>query len=117
MKDAKFCKELLAIKIIITKKDEFGIKSTQQAINALVDNGYKVFYDGIVDLCHKYKIMPYNNFMPEVIPFCIGKFMPGNVYNFDDSDAKILLDSIRRDLDYHHANQGIMNKIRKIFKY
>ena len=27
--------------------------------------------------------MPYNNFMPEVIPFCIGKFMPGNVYNFD----------------------------------
>lgn len=116
LKDAKFCKELLAIKIIITKKDEFGIKSTQQAINALVDNGYKVFYDGIVDLCHKYKIMPYNNFMPEVIPFCIGKFMPGDVYNFDDSDAKILLDSIRRDLDYHHANQGIMDKMRKIFK-
>ena len=117
IKDKNFCSKIIAIKIIVTKKDEFCISSTQQAINALIDNGYKVFYDGIVDLCHKYKIMPYNNFMPEVIPFCIGKFMPGDVYNFDDSDAKILLDSIRRDLDYHHANQGIMNKIRKIFKY
>lgn len=116
-KDKEFCKKIVAIKIVVTKKDIWNIHSSQQAINTITENGYKVFYDTIVDICHEFKIMPYNNFMPEVIPFSIGKFMPGNVYNFDDSDAKILLDSIRRDLDNNHKKKGIVNKIRKIFKY
>ena len=115
-KDKEFCKKIVAIKIVVTKKDIWNIHSSQQAINKITESGYKVFYDTIVDICHEYKIMEYNNFMPEVIPFSIGKFMPGHVYNFDDSDARILLDSIRRDLDYHYANKSIMNKLRAIFK-
>lgn len=115
-KDKEFCKKIVAIKIVVTKKDIWNICSSQQAINTIIENGYKVFYDTIVDICHEHKIMEYNNFMPEVIPFSIGKFMPGDLYNFDDSDARILLDSIRRDLDYHYANKSIMNKLRTIFK-
>ena len=115
-KDKEFCKKIVAIKIVVTKKDIWNIHSSQQAINKIIEYGYKVFYDTIVDICHEYKIMEYNNFMPEVIPFSIGKFMPGHVYNFDDNDARILLDSIRRDLDYHYANKSIMNKLRAIFK-
>lgn len=104
--DKEFCNKIIAVKIVVTKKDLFNIHTSQQAINALVDNGYKVFYDGILDLCQKYGIMPYNNFMPEVIPFCIGRFMPGHVYNFDDTDARLLLDSIRRDLDMNCGKKG-----------
>lgn len=115
-KDKEFCKKIVAIKIVVTKKDMWNFQSSQQAINAIVENEYQLFYDTILKICHEYGIMEYNNFMPEVIPFSIGKFMPGNVYNFDDSDARILLDSIRRDLDYHYANQGVMNKLRRIFK-
>lgn len=116
-KDKEFCKKIVAIKIVVTKKDIWNIHSSQQAINTIIENGYKVFYDTIVDICHEHKIMEYNNFMPEVIPFSIGKFMPGDLYNFDDSDAKILLDSIRRDLDNNHKKKGFVNKIRKILKY
>lgn len=116
-KDSDFCKKIIAIKIIVTKKDLWNITTPQQAINVITENGYKVFYDTIVDICHEHKIMEYNNFMPEVIPFSIGKFMPGYVYNFDDSDAKILLNSIRCDLDNNHKEKGIVNKIRKILKY
>lgn len=116
-KDKEFCRKISAIKIVVTKKDEFNVSTCQQAINALVEAGYKVFYDTIVEICHEYGIMEYNNFMPEVIPFSIGKFMPGDVYHFDNSDAKILLDSIRRDLDSNYSKKGITNKIRKIFKY
>lgn len=116
-KDKEFCKKIVAIKIVVTKKDIWTIYSSQQAINTIIENGYKVFYDTIVDICHEHKIMEYNNFMPEVIPFSIGKFMPGDLYNFDDSDAKILLDSIRRDLDNNHKKKGFVNKIRKILKY
>lgn len=116
-KDKEFCKKIDAIKIIVTKKDLWNFHSTQQAINAIIENGYKVFYDTIIDICHENRIIDNNNFMPEVIPFSIGKFMPGDVYNFDDSDVKILLDSIRRDLDNNHMKKSIANKIRKIFKY
>lgn len=116
-KDREFCRKISAIKIVVTKKDIINVATCQQAINAIVDAGYKVFYDTIVEICHEYGIMEYNNFMPEVIPFCIGKFMPGDVYHFDDSDAKILLDSIRRDLDSNYSKKGITNQIRKIFKY
>ena len=116
-KDKEFCKKIVAIKIVVTKKDIWNIHSSQQAINKITESGYKVFYDTIVDICHEYKIMEYNNFMPEVIPFSIGKFMPGDLYNFDDSDAKILLDSIKRDLDNNHKKKGFVNKIRKILKY
>ena len=115
--DNEFCDKIIAIKIVVTKKDLFGIKSSQQAINALIDNGYKTFYDSIVELCHKYKIMPYNNYTPEVIPFSIGRIMAGCVYNFDDSDAGILLDSIRHDLEANCSNKMVSNIIRKILKY
>lgn len=115
-KDRSFCKKILAIKIIVTKSDVLNVTTTQQAINALVENGYKVFYDRIVELCHKYKIMGFNDFMPEVIPFSIGKFMPGDVFTFDNSDARKLLDSIKRDLDLNHYGKGILSKMKNIMK-
>lgn len=50
-------------------------------------------------------------------PFSIGKFMTSDVYHFDDTDAKLLLDSIRRGLDNNSGKKSITNKIRKILKY
>lgn len=50
-------------------------------------------------------------------PFSIGKFTPSDVYHFDDTDAKLLFDSIRRDLDNNSGKKSITNKIRKILKY
>lgn len=46
-------------------------------------------------------------------PFSIGKFMPSDVYHFDDTDAKLLLDSIRRGLDNNSGKKSITNKILK----
>lgn len=43
--------------------------------------------------------------------------MPSDVYHFDNTDAKLLLDSIRRDMDNNSSKKSFTNKIRKILKY
>ena len=63
-KDKEFCKKIVAIKIVVTKKDMWNFQSSRQAINAIVENGYQLFYDTILKICHEYGIMEYNNFMP-----------------------------------------------------
>lgn len=50
-------------------------------------------------------------------PFSIGKFMQSNIYHFDDTNAKLFLDSIRQGLDNNSGKKSITNKIRKILKY
>ena len=117
-KDSDFCKKLVGIHVVVTKSDV--LPSGIHVDEWLLKQGYGLFLERLKRICLKYGIMKRNGFKPDIIPFSLGKFMIGDIFHFDSTDAQKVLEIIRSDIDYDYKQstkftsiiKGIIEKVR-----
>ena len=81
-----FLKKVEGIHIILTKCDYFGEHVDQNVIlDKLNEQGYSAVLSRIKEICKKYDINKQTGSLVGLHPFCVGKFMPGDVYKFDET--------------------------------
>ena len=91
-KNKELMKKVTAIHIILTKSDTLGDYADANVIQErLVQQGYQAVMNRIKKICETYDINKATGFQVGLFPFCIGKFMPGDVYTFDETDALKIL--------------------------
>lgn len=95
-KNDKLMDKVTAIHIILTKSDTLGEYADAHVIeDRLTQQGYKAVMSRIKKICDKYDINEAYGFEVGLFPFCVGKFMPGDVYTFDETDSLKILNVIR----------------------
>ena len=92
-------KKVIAIHIILTKSDTLGEYVDQNVIEELLNSqGYQAVLADIKAICEKYDINKQTGFNVGLYPFCVGKFMPGEVYTFDETDSLKILRVIQKNV-------------------
>ena len=91
-KNDKLMKKVTAIHIILTKSDTLGEYADANVIQErLTQQGYQAVMSRIRKICETYDINKATGFQVGLFPFCVGKFMPGDVYTFDETDSLKIL--------------------------
>lgn len=91
-KNKELMKKVTAIHIILTKSDTLGDYADANVIQELlVQQGYQAVMTRIRKICETYDINKATGFQVGLFPFCVGKFMPGDVYTFDETDSLKIL--------------------------
>lgn len=91
-KNKELMKKVTAIHIILTKSDTLGDYADANVIQELlVQQGYQAVLSRIRKICETYDINKATGFQVGLFPFCVGKFMPGDVYTFDETDSLKIL--------------------------
>lgn len=97
-KNPSLMKKVNAIHIILTKSDTLGDFVDQNVIMDMLNKqGYAAVLSSLKELCVKYDINKQTGFQVGLYPFCVGKFMPGEVYTFDETHSLKLLRAIQRN--------------------
>lgn len=97
-KNKELMKKVTAIHIILTKSDTLGDYADENVIKELlVRQGYQAVLNRIKKLCETYDINKASGFEVGLFPFCVGKFMPGDVYTFDETDSLKILRVIQKN--------------------
>lgn len=91
-KNKAIMKRVVAINVILTKSDTLGNAIDRKVIQNVLDSqGYTTAIENLRGICDKYDINRQTGYHVGIYPFCLGKFMPGDVYEFDNTDSiKIL---------------------------
>lgn len=112
-KDVSFCKKITGIHVVVTIKDVWwkGQMDQSSLLKFVSDYGYMQVISELNDICHEFKIMNYQNNEIDLIPFPIGKFMIGDTYKFDDTDAKRILEIIRNDISKYRKTNRIITSM------
>lgn len=85
-------KNVTAIHFILTKSDALGDRIDDNEIRErLTSLGYTALLSQIRKVCEIYYINKSTGFQVGLYPFSIGKFMPGDVYSFDETDSLKIL--------------------------
>ncbi len=85
-------KNVTAIHFILTKSDALGDDIDYNTIRErLTTQGYTTLLSQIRRVCEMYYINKSMGFQVGLYPFSIGKFMPGDVYSFDETDSLKIL--------------------------
>lgn len=94
---SQLMRKVQAMHIIVTKSDTLGDQVTPDAIQQMIDGqGYSVVLGNLRELCQKYPhINTLTNHEVGIFPFRVGKFMPGDTYTFDPTDAVNIMGVIR----------------------
>lgn len=91
-KDRSFMKKVLGINVILTKCDKICDNINHDVIKKALDSqGYTEDLEKLDRVCEQFNINMRYGFHVPISPFCIGKFMPGKVYAFDDTDSLKLI--------------------------
>lgn len=91
-KNPTLMKKVRAIHLILTKSDTLGEYADANVIQShLTKQGYLAVMNRIKKICEKYDINKGTGFQVGLFPFSVGKFMPGDVYTFDETDSLKLL--------------------------
>lgn len=97
-KNKALMKKVVAIHVILTKSDTLGDFVDPNVIqNVLNEQGYQAVLADIKSLCETYDINKQTGFHVGLYPFCVGKFMPGEVYTFDETDSLKILRVIQKN--------------------
>lgn len=97
-KNKALMKKVVAIHVILTKSDTLGDYIDQSVIQNILDaQGYRVVLEDIKAICTKYDINKQTGFQVGLYPFCVGRFMPGDVYTFDETDSLKILRVIQHN--------------------
>ena len=110
-KDTSFCNKLIGLHAIITKSDMWYDGHDVSLINKVIEeNNFTESINGLKDLSLRYGLGPLS-----IMPYSIGRFMIGDTYTFDDTDAKHLLGLISSDINRHLQNtpHTVRNWIKK----
>lgn len=116
MKNPGLMKKVVAIHVILTKSDTLGDYVDQNIIqDRLNEQGYSSVLESIKANCNKYEINKQTGFKVGLYPFCIGKFMPGDVYTFDETDSLKILRVIQKNTVIERRTDGFIDALRKWF--
>ena len=101
-------RRVVAIHIILTKSDTLGDIVTPEMLNDILNQqGYQAVLNRIKRICERYDINQTSDNKVGLYPFCVGKFMPGDVYTFDETDSLKILRVIQRNaIPYVNPNKG-----------
>lgn len=111
-----FMRNVIGFHTILSKSDTW-LKSSlstsiEQAINTVNASGLLL---QIQQLCNVYNINKHLNENIDPIPFSIGKFMMGDTYEFDNNDAKKLLQLIKKDIVASESRSSILSRLKDYF--
>lgn len=97
-KNKDLLRKVVAIHIILTKSDTLGEDVDESAIADLLNSqGYQAVLKDLNTTCDKYGINKQTGYHVGLYPFCIGRFMPGDVYTFDETDSLKILRVIQKN--------------------
>lgn len=109
-------KKVVAIHVILTKSDTLGDYVDQSLIqDRLTEQGYSAVLQSIKAICQKYDINKQTGFQVGLYPFCVGKFMPGDVYTFDETDSLKILRVIQKNTIIERPTDGFIDSLRRWF--
>lgn len=101
-KNKDLMKKVVAIHIILTKSDTLGEYVDQNAIEqVLCEQGYRAVLEDLKEICQNNDINKQTGFNVGLYPFCIGRFMAGDVYTFDKTDSLNVLRVIQKNTPSH----------------
>ena len=97
-KNKALMKKVVAIHVILTKSDTLGDYVDRDVIQDVLNSqGYQAVLEDIKGICEQYNINKQTGFHVGLYPFCVGKFMPGDVYTFDETDSLKILRVIQKN--------------------
>lgn len=97
-KNKGLMKKVVAIHVILTKSDTLGDYVDRDVIQEVLNSqGYQAVLEDIKGICEQYNINKQTGFHVGLYPFCVGKFMPGDVYTFDNTDSLKILRVIQKN--------------------
>lgn len=97
-KNKGLMKKVVAIHVILTKSDTLGDYVDRDVIQDVLNSqGYQAVLEDIKGICEQYNINKQTGFHVGLYPFCVGKFMPGDVYTFDETDSLKVLRVIQKN--------------------
>lgn len=97
-KNKALMKKVVAIHVILTKSDTLGDYVDRDVIQDVLNRqGYQAVLEDIKGICEQYNINKQTGFHVGLYPFCVGKFMPGDVYTFDNTDSLKILRVIQKN--------------------
>lgn len=109
-------KKVIAIHIILTKSDTLGEYVDQNVIEELLNSqGYQAVLADIKAICERYDINKQTGFHVGLYPFCVGKFMPGDVYTFDETDSLKILRVIQKNTVVERKKGGFFDSLAHWF--
>lgn len=115
-KNPSLMKKVCGIHIILTKSDTLGDYADQTVIqNMLNEQGYAAVLSSIKELCQKYDINKQTGFQVGLYPFCVGRFMPGDVYTFDETDSLKILRVVQKNVGMRRPSGGFLDSLRDFF--
>ena len=115
-KNPGLMKKVVAIHVILTKSDTLGDYVDQNVIqDRLTEQGYSAVLASIKAICQKYDINKQTGFQVGLYPFCVGKFMPGDVYTFDETDSLKILRVIQKNTVVERRTDGFLDSLRNWF--
>lgn len=116
LKNKALMKKITGIHIILTKSDTLGDYVDRNTIQELLHSqGYNVVLERLNKICETYDINKQTNFQVGLYPFCIGKFMPGDVYTFDDTDSLKILRVIKNNTVPTSQKKGFLDNLSDWF--
>lgn len=97
-KNKDLMKKVVAVHVILTKSDTLGDYVDQDVIQDVLNRqGYQAVLEDIKGICERYNINKQTGFHVGLYPFCVGQFMPGEVYTFDNTDSLKILRVIQKN--------------------
>ena len=94
--NAQIMRHVDAIHILVPKADLLGERpQREERAKMIVEQRYQSLREGIRHCCKRYEIRN----EPEIIPFSIGTFYIGRVFEPDPTDTLSLIDVIKDDID------------------
>lgn len=115
-KNKELMKKVVAIHIILTKSDTLGEYVDQNTIQqVLCDQGYQAVLADIKDIIETHDINKQTDFHLGLFPFCIGRFMAGDVYTFDETDSLKILRVIQHNSIPQIKPRGFVAKLKDFF--
>lgn len=88
-------KRIEHIHFILTKSDMLGENINCNEIpDILIQQGFMDCFQYTKSVCEKYGINSHIGFNVRLYPFSLGKFMPGDVYEYDETDSLRILQSL-----------------------
>ena len=111
-----FMRNVIGFHTIISKSDRWLkgslSSSIEQAVKLSDASGLLL---QIQELCDTYNVNKHLGGNVGPIPFSIGRFMMGDTYEFDNGDAKKLLQLIKQDIEAYESRRSVLSRLASYF--
>lgn len=96
-----FLKKVVSIHIVLTKSDLWrGYWTFDYLQDKLIEHGYGSLIHTLKGICQEYSINTTVGYQVGIYPVSVGKFMPGDLYEFDETDFLRILRLIQSHISF-----------------